>query len=211
MAAPILQVFAREPVAGAVKTRLAAAIGVERAAAVYRELCEVTLQHARLALAQEIVCGIELWCTPAGDSPWFVACAAKAAASLHVQPEGDLDRRMRVALADGLRRAQGVLLIGTDCPVLDPAALEAAAAALATYDAVLTPAEDGGFVLIGARVPLAFDGVRMSTPYAAQDTLSAFNRRGIGCGVLPALWDVDEVADFERWQRMRQAAGTSAQ
>jgi uncharacterized protein len=206
--APILQVFAREPVAGAVKTRLAATIGAERAAAAYRALTEATLRHARRAVAEGAVIAVELWCTPSADSRWFRDCAAMAAATLHVQSDGDLDRRMRTALAAGLTRADSVLLIGTDCPVLDTHALAAAAAMLATHDAVLTPAEDGGFVLVGARVPLAFDRVRLSTPFAAQDARAAFDRVGIRCGMLPTLWDVDEAADFDRWQRMRAIHAT---
>jgi hypothetical protein len=208
-AAPLLQVFAREPVAGTVKTRLAAAIGVERATFTYRALTDVTLRHARVAHAEGIVAGVEIWCTPSPDSPWFQNCAVTGAASLHVQPEGDLDARMRAALTAGLTRADGVLLIGTDCPVLGASALAAAAAMLATHDAVLTPAEDGGFVLVGARVPLAFDDVRMSTPFAALDARAAFNRMGIRCGLLPTLWDVDEAADFDRWQRLRPGNATN--
>ncbi len=201
--APLLQIFAREPVAGAVKTRLAAAIGAARAAAIYRELTEVTLQHAQRALAHGHVAAVELWCTPSAGTPWFNACAATAAASQHVQTDGELGVRMRSAIAAGLTRAEGVLLIGTDCPVLDAAAINRAAVMLATHDAVLGPAEDGGFVLVGARVPVGFDGVRMSTTHAARDTLDGLARAGIRCGMLPASWDVDEVADLERWQQLR--------
>lgn len=204
--APILQIFAREPIAGAVKTRLAAVVGAERAAAAYRELTEVTMQQAGRAHALGFVAAVELWCTPDASSPWFQACAATATASLHAQPAGDLGSRMRAALLDGLMRADAVLLIGTDCPVLDAPAMASAAAMLATHDAVLLPAADGGFVLVGTRVPLAFENVRMSTPHAAVDTLVAFERAGIRCGVLPALWDVDEFADLERWQRLLEAA-----
>lgn len=201
--APILQIFAREPVAGAVKTRLAAAIGAERAVDAYRELTQVTLQHAQRAQALGHVAAIELWCTPRTNTPWFNACADAVAASQHLQAQGALGTRMRLALAAGLTRARGVLLIGTDCPLLDAAALEGAAAMLGTHDAILVPAEDGGFVLVGARVPVAFEGVRMSTSHAAHDTLAIFAEAGLRCGMLPELWDVDEAADLERWQRLR--------
>ena len=208
-AAPILQIFAREPTAGAVKTRLAAVVGAERAAAAYRALTEVTMQQAARAQALGIVAAVELWCTPVADSPWFQTCAATATASLHLQPAGDLGSRMRAALLDGLTRADAVLLIGTDCPVLDVPDMAAAAALLATHDAVLILAEDGGFVLVGARVPLTFEDVRMSTQHAAMDTLAAFDRASIRCGLLSALWDVDEIADLERWHRLLSAARTT--
>jgi rSAM/selenodomain-associated transferase 1 len=204
--APILQIFAREPVPGVVKTRLAAAIGAERATEAYRELTQVTLQHAQHARALGCVAAVELWCTPGTGSPWFDACAITAGATQHLQPAGDLGVRMRTAIAAGLTRAEGVLLIGTDCPVLDAVAIAGAAAMLDTHDTVLGPAEDGGFVLVGARVAVAFDGVRMSTSHAAHDTLGVFARGGVRCGMLPELWDVDEAADLARWQRLR--AGT---
>jgi rSAM/selenodomain-associated transferase 1 len=209
--APILQIFAREPVPGAVKTRLAAAIGAERAAQAYRELTQATLQHAQRARALGHVAAVELWCTPGTGTPWFDACAVTVGASQHLQPPGDLGVRMRTAIAAGLKRAHGVLLIGTDCPLLDAAAIASAATMLDTHDAVLGPAEDGGFVLVGARVPVHFDGVRMSTPHATHDTLAVFTRAGLRCGMLPQLWDVDEAADFERWQRLLAESGVAAQ
>jgi len=208
--APILQVFAREPVPGSVKTRLAAAIGVERATQAYREMTQTTLQHAQRAHTLGHVAAVELWCTPSAGTPWFDACAIHAGASQHLQPPGDLGMRMRAAIAAGLTRAEGVLLIGTDCPLLDAAAIARAATMLATHDAVLVPAEDGGFVLVGARMPVHFDGVRMSTAHASHDTLEVFARAGLRCGMLPQLWDVDEAADFERWQRLRAGPGVAA-
>lgn len=202
-AAVSLQVFAREPTPGAVKTRLATTIGADAAAAAYRELTAVTLRHARAALEAGVISTIELWCTPATDTPWFDACAREARASLHLQRGDDLGARMQYALACGRTRADGVLLIGTDCPVLDVAALTTAATLLRTHDAVLGPAEDGGFVLVGARVPVNFDGVRMSSPHAACDTITAFTRLGIRLCLLPVAWDVDEHADLQRWHRLR--------
>lgn len=201
--APLLQVFAREPIPGAVKTRLAAVIGDAAATAVYRELTMVTLRHAREAQQAGVIDTVELWCTPATISPWFSACADAADASMHLQQGVDLGARMQHALDEGLTHAGAVLLIGTDCPVLDVAALAAAATMLRTCDAVLTPAEDGGFVLVGARVSLCFGGVRLSTAHTTDDTLANFARDGIRCGLLPASWDVDEAADLERWQRLR--------
>lgn len=201
--APTLQIFAREPTPGAVKTRLATAIGPERAATVYRELTIVTLQHARHARAAGIVAAIELWCTPSTESSWFRECAAAAGASLHQQSDGNLGARMSAALAAGLTRSDAILLIGTDCPVLDQFTLAAAGALLVAHDAVLGPAEDGGFVLVGSRVPLTFNGVRMSTEHAAQDSRTAFRSAGIDCGQLPLSWDVDTAADLDRWERLR--------
>ncbi len=206
-ASTVLQVFAREPIPGAVKTRLASTIGDLRAATVYRELTLDTMGHAARAHTDGIVTAIELWCTPRAESTWFRECALAAGASLHEQSEGSLGARMRHALASGLMRADRVLLIGTDCPVLDVATLAAASTRLTDHDAVLVPAEDGGFVLVGACVPLGFEGVRMSTADAASDTLDTWSRDGLRFAVLPPLWDVDEAKDLARWEKLRTSAG----
>jgi glycosyltransferase A (GT-A) superfamily protein (DUF2064 family) len=99
-------------------------------------------------------------------------------------------------------------LIGTDCPLLDPVRLGLAATLLATHEAVLGPAEDGGYVLVGARRLLPFDGVRWSSSHAFADTAAAFTRAGIRFATLPVSWDVDEPADLARWDALRHAPAT---
>lgn len=209
--APRLLVFAKEPVPGQVKTRLAAAHGAERAAAIYRDLTTVTLAHARAAHAVGVVNAIELWCSPTVHSSWFAALARDTGASLHAQADdSNLGHRMSHAIADALARGPSVLLIGTDCPWLDPEALRRAGNALASHDAVLGPAEDGGFVLVGSRRPIAFGVARWSTAHACADAGAAFTRTGLHWCALPVSWDVDEPADFERWDALRIAAAAAA-
>jgi rSAM/selenodomain-associated transferase 1 len=200
---PALLIFAREPVAGEVKTRLAAALGTEAAATIYRELIDATFAYAVAARTQRIVADIELWCTPDPASPFFIALAARHGASRHAQDEGNLGDRMSAALVDALARAPAALLIGTDCPALGVAGLAVAAAALGRADVVLGPAEDGGFVLVGVRVPIRFDGVRWSTAHTLADTRESFKREGVRWVELPMCWDVDEPADLERWNAQR--------
>ena len=95
------------------------------------------------------------------------------------------------------------MLIGTDCPALGVAGLAAAAAALGRADVVLGPAEDGGFVLAGTRVPIRFDGVRWSAARTLADTRASLRRAGVRWVELPMCWDVDEPADLERWNAQR--------
>ncbi len=200
---PALLVFAREPIAGQVKTRLAAALGNEAAATVYRELIDATFAYAVAARTQRIVGAIELWCTPDPGSPFFVELASRFGASRHAQDEGNLGDRMSAALVDAFARARAALLIGTDCPTLGVAGLAGAAAALGRADVVLGPAEDGGFVLVGARAPIRFDGVRWSTGYTLTDTRDSLRRAGVRWVELPVCWDVDEPADLARWNAQR--------
>jgi rSAM/selenodomain-associated transferase 1 len=201
--APALLVFAKEPVPGAVKTRLAQAIGAERAARVYSDLLATTLGHANAASRDGIVSRLELWCAGSCETPFLRGIAAAFGAHRYAQCEGDLGQRMAHAIADGLARSSSVLLIGTDCPLLDATRLALANAALQTHDAVLGPAEDGGYVLIGSRRPLTLDGVRWSTPHALADTTDGFARAGIAFAMLPVAWDVDRPADLARWDALR--------
>ena len=75
----------------------------------------------------------------------------------------------------------------------------------ADYDAVLIPAEDGGYVLIGLRRPLpeVFKGVAWSTPRVLAQTEAQLRAAGASWRLLPALWDVDEPADWQRWQALK--------
>jgi hypothetical protein len=193
-----------------VKTRLAAAIGAQSAADVYRELTAGTLAHAAAARDAGIVRAVELWCTPDADAPYFRQVAAVAGAQRRAQCDGDLGARMMHAIADVLARRSRALLIGTDCPVLDAQRLAAAAAMLDDFDAVLGPAEDGGYVLVGATRPLPLGDVRWSTSHALADTIAGFTHAGIRYATTSALWDVDEPADLARWEALRRAATPAA-
>jgi rSAM/selenodomain-associated transferase 1 len=201
--APRLAVFAKEPAPGAVKTRLAAAIGAQGAARVYRELTTVTLRHAESARRTGVISDIEIWCAPDSHSPYFRELAATFNVSLHPQCRGDLGMRMAEAIASALTRTPAVLLIGTDCPLLDARSLADAGRILASHDAVLGPAEDGGYVLVGARCPLPFAGVHWSSPRTFEETASGFSRAGIRWAALPVAWDVDDAAGLARWEAIR--------
>jgi len=99
-------------------------------------------------------------------------------------------------------RRQPLLIVGTDCPVLTPEHLQRAADALHTHDAVLIPAEDGGYVLIGLRraLPSVFQRVDWSTPRVMAQTRERLNALGASWLELPALWDVDDPQDWQRLQ-----------
>jgi glycosyltransferase A (GT-A) superfamily protein (DUF2064 family) len=92
------------------------------------------------------------------------------------------------------------LLIGMDTPQLTPARLRDASARLAApgVDAVLGPAEDGGWWALGLREPrhgAVLAGVPTSTPGTGRDTLAALRSRGLRVALLPTLRDVDTAED----------------
>jgi len=144
----IVQILARAPVAGEVKTRLIPGLGACRAAKLQRWMTD-----RAIATALDAALGpVELWCAPDRGHPAVEALVRERPLSLHDQLDGDLGARMAGALAHGVAAAGSALLIGSDCPFLTADDLRAAACALARgRDAVLVPACDGGYVLIGLR------------------------------------------------------------
>ncbi len=193
-------IFARAPVAGSVKTRLIPLLGEHGAAALYRSLVE-----RALTVAHESGVGpVELWCTPATDDDFFAACRERFQVTLHLQHEGDLGARMLNAFEDALTRWRRVLLTGSDCPSLTAAELRAAAGALREKcDAVFSPAEDGGYVLVGLSqaMPALFDAMTWGTATVMEETRLRLRRLGWRWHELPVHWDVDRPEDYQRLVR----------
>lgn len=190
-------VFARAPVAGSVKTRLAGLLGPDAAASLHAGL----VRHALSAAAQSRLGPVELWCTPDERHPFFDRCAADFGAALRRQEGADLGERMRKAF-DSARSSPRLVLIGADCPALDAAHLALAAAALDSHDAVITPAEDGGYVLVGLSRPVAglFDGVPWGGAAVMARTRERLAAARATWAELPTLWDVDRPEDYVRLQ-----------
>lgn len=189
---PRVIVFARAPVVGQVKTRLAREIGEARALELYR-WCAATV------LAQLHDPRWALWVafTPADQRPLTEAALGPADRWI-AQPDGDLGDRLAAAAATAFAEGDGpVLLVGTDCVALTAARVAEALTHLAAHDAVLGPALDGGYYLLGLARPLPlFEGVAWSTATVADDTRKNLRRAGATWAELPPEQDLDEVADL---------------
>lgn len=186
-------VFAKAPVPGEVKTRLIPALGAQAAAALHVRLVRQTIETAVAAR----VAPVEIWCSPDDQHPLFRALALPR----HVQRGRDLGERMAHAMDTALADSRFAILIGTDCPVLTGDYLRRAAERLAQgEDAVLGPAEDGGYVLIGLRRhdPRVFEGIAWSTAQVLPATRARLAEHGFRWHELPCLWDVDRAEDLER-------------
>jgi rSAM/selenodomain-associated transferase 1 len=198
-----LQIFAKAPVPGAVKTRLARAIGDAAAAAVHADLAERTLATAAAARSAGMVGAIKLWCAPDTTDPAFALWRERYDVTLATQVGGDLGERMRHALETALRGSKPAILIGTDCPVLDAGYLAQAARALDGHDAVFGPVEDGGYVLIGLARPLdVFTGIAWGEASVMATTRAQLAALGARWSELPMLWDVDGEIDLARWRAL---------
>ena len=188
-------VFAKAPVPGLAKTRLAPALGAEGAAA----LAEHMLRHA-LAQATVAALGpVELCAAPDTTHPALQAAAAACGATLAAQGEGDLGERMHRAFVRHRGGAGAALLMGTDAPALDATCLRQAAHALQQHDAVFVPALDGGYALVGLRRPDArvFAGMRWSHAEVMAHTRQRLRDAGLRWAELPPVADIDEPADLQ--------------
>jgi len=192
-------VFARAPQPGQVKTRLASAIGNEQAAEVYSGWLETLVRQ----LSKARLAPLELWVCPDTEHPLLQRLAEKQGVKLHVQPDGDLGRRMHQALRHSLARYRQAVLIGSDCPVMTVDYVERALRALDQGIAtVIGPAEDGGYVLLGLQQPdpALFDNI----PWSTDRVMSMTRRRLVAAGrrnwaELETLWDIDSLEDYQRW------------
>ncbi|PKO30901.1 MAG: hypothetical protein CVU34_18590 [Betaproteobacteria bacterium HGW-Betaproteobacteria-7] len=195
-----IAIMAKAPIAGLAKTRLIPLLGADGAAELQGWLLQRTVATA---LAADLG-PVSLWCTPDTSHPAFVDCGRDGRLSLHRQPEGDLGQRMLVA-AQTSATAAGVLLIGTDCPMLDARRLRRAAAGLREHDAVLLPAEDGGYVLLGLRQVATelFSDISWSTDQVLTQTRHRLSVLGWRWKEPETLWDIDHPADYLRLQAMR--------
>lgn len=197
---PLLQVFARAPVAGACKTRLMPALGPEGAAALQRNLTRHTLRTASSWRDALPGAEVELWCAPDANHPFFAACAAEFGLMLRVQADGDLGARMWLALMDALCGGRTPLLIGTDCPRLSTRDIIELHHALASHDCGFIGAEDGGYVAVGlARaVPQLFAGVAWGTDRVMAQTRERALAAGASLVEVNCLPDVDVAEDLAR-------------
>ena len=190
-----IAILAKAPVPGLAKTRLIPRLGAEGAASLQRWLLHRTVATACMADTGPV----SLWCAPDDNHPDFAACRAAGPLTLKTQPAVDLGQRMLAAIQANTELA-GTLVIGTDCAVLTPADLRSAADALLAHDAVVIPAEDGGYVLIGMRKAEAavFENLAWSTSTVMAETRKRFAVLGWSVKELPALWDIDVPEDFDR-------------
>lgn len=192
----IICVFAKAPVPGTCKTRLAVRIGDQKAARVQARLTERAITTAIAA----DVGPVQLWSAPDSTHPFFGRCRSRFGVTLHSQRGTDLGRRM----ANAIRLRRPCIIIGTDCPALTPEHLQRAATTLQQHaKVVVIPAEDGGYVLIGSAVNEArlFHGIDWGTGSVMKQTRKRLDRLGIRCLEAPPLWDVDHPADLERARR----------
>lgn len=192
-------VFTRTPVPGRVKTRLIPAIGAERAANLHRAML-----WRSVATAREAGIGpVDLCCTPVCEHPFLAELQGSFDVGMQVQGGGDLGERMHRALTSALAdpgASAGALLVGSDCPFLESGDLRTAAAALEEgADAVIGPARDGGYYLIGLKRSdrKVFSDIDWGSARVLTVTRERFETLGWRWRELETRSDVDRPEDLD--------------
>lgn len=196
-----LVIFARVPEAGKVKTRIAAELGDEDALSAYRRLAELVIG----AVQQAGTYSVTVSYTPDGGGRTMGEWLGPSV-GLRPQGGGDLGTRMAAAIAHAMQLgAQGVVVIGTDCPDVTGSVIEHAFDRLTTADVVLGPASDGGYYLIGMtrlHLPL-FERVPWSSERTLRVTLERARAIGLSVALLEERRDIDTADDWRAWLARR--------
>jgi rSAM/selenodomain-associated transferase 1 len=187
-------VFAKPPHAGKAKTRLIPRLGAEGAARVAEALLQDTLAAAiSVPNAGVIIAATEYFVVDGFEN-----------VPVWLQPEGDLGTRLEGVLQRALSQSAYAVAIGADTPGLRPAMITESSGRLRAVDAVLGPADDGGFYLIGLRRYLdgAFQNIRWSDCTTLTDTVARLGNLGLSYSLADSWFDVDTPEDLDRAARL---------
>jgi len=201
-------VFAKQPRAGFVKTRMTPPLTAFEASSLYECMLEDVLAQT-LAFARTF--GLESWLSVYPPQ----ACeemARRAPSGFHVVPQRGRDLSKRMEWAAGSASAAGVspiLLRGSDSPALSQRTMREALEALREVDVVISPDRDGGYSLVGMRRFCAgLFAHPMSTSRVLDETLRHIASRALRSRLLPPSFDLDTVLDL-RWLAELRTTGAT--
>ncbi|MHC4570126.1 MAG: TIGR04282 family arsenosugar biosynthesis glycosyltransferase [Planctomycetota bacterium] len=189
--------FVKSPMAGKVKTRLAAEIGKQATAGLYKCFVEDLL-----SMIENVDSGLHV-CFHPPEAMSQVQQWLGDQYSYRPQRGDDLGSRLKNAFADAFEDGfSKVVAIGSDSPDLPEKFLREAFDKLESHDAVIGPAGDGGYYLIGfsedSFLEEAFDGIAWSTSAVCDQTRARLKAHGLNVHLLPLWHDVDTQSDLDR-------------
>ena len=199
-----LALFAKAPLLGQTKTRLAGVLNPQGALAAHCELVEHALGQLSAVIGQSNV-QVELWV--GADHPVARQWARTFGVPINLQRGYDLGDRMHHALVDQLSRgADFAAVMGSDCPQLDAEYLNWVAQSASEADVVIAPAEDGGYGLIGmaASQPQLFADMPWGSNVVFEETLRRAHESKLRVAVGEQIWDVDCPEDWARFQNLKR-------
>jgi len=190
-----LQLFAKPPVSGQVKTRLIPDIGTDKATEVYRYCLKRNLE-----LLKDAPFDYQIWLSEPSDDALFKD------KPIQYQQGKDLGARMLHALRDGLQQGfHKVILIGSDCLDLSSDILKRVCEKLQQHELVLIPAQDGGYVLIAVRAsvhPELFRDIDWSSEKVLKQTIERAIHDGLNTLIMNPLRDIDRIEDLQHYAQL---------
>lgn len=189
---PLLFIFAKAPLMGKAKTRLAADIGKVHALRVYRGMCAKILREVEDPRWDAV-----LYVTPDRFMQAEFGGLWPIDMPRAVQKDGDLTAR----LARAFSLKASIIAVGTDAPQIKKRDIAAAFKALKTNPAVFGPADDGGFWLIGLNGPVQqglFEDIRWSHPETFADMKAKLEGH---VHLIRTLMDVDDGPAYEAYKK----------
>ena len=205
----LLLFFMKYPEPGEVKTRLAESIGPDKAAQLYRSFILDILTKLESTQLPFAICFYpeqkkELLMEWLGEGYQYFP-----------QKGADIGERMAAAFLEAFAGGHmRVVLLGSDFPDLPQAFLEESLGALNTHDAVIGPAMDGGYYLVGFRremfIQQAFEGMDWSTEGVFRQTLSILKAHQRRVYVLPVWNDIDTIEDLRQFMERSEDSGIAA-
>lgn len=186
--------FAKSPASAQVKTRLSSVLNAEQRIQLH---CSMTRYVCETATGASL-CPVRLWISGEMDHPFLADLSRQLAVPCHPQAGQDLGARMQNAAGQILEHFTAVVFIGSDCPFIDAAYLHQAMLKLADNEAVIGPATDGGYVLLGLRKlsPTLFEDMPWGTETVLSETQKRLVQLGWSCALLAPLADIDRPEDL---------------
>jgi rSAM/selenodomain-associated transferase 1 len=187
-----LIIFRKNEVLGNVKTRIAAKVGDQKALEIYQYLVDHTLHACRSIASSKFIYYSDFIPTDSISSHYEF--------KFEIQAGFDLGSKMQNAFQNLFDKGfENIILIGTDCAELEPRHIEEAFELLESHEAVLGPAKDGGYYLVGLKrqIPGFFEGIPWSTSKVLLLTLEKLEKQTVTYGLLDLLSDIDEWEDWE--------------
>lgn len=203
-------VLVRAPEKGKVKTRLSKIIGNEIALNVYKRfVVDIT------ATLQNIECNITI-CYHPSHAQFRITHWLGDSYAYSAQKGNNIGERMANAFIRSFSKGfQHVILVGADIPDLTEKIIDEAFSSLQKYPAVLGPALDGGYYLIGFNansfIPEIFKNITWGTGRVCEQTLTVFDKKKLQVHMLPIWRDIDTYEDLAHFYKIHKKNRSAAQ
>lgn len=194
-------IFCKSPILGTVKTRMQPFLTQEASVVLHKSLVIKTIDLA----VKSNLSPVQVWCAPDFSHEFFLDILEQYPVTLHKQMGNDLGQKMSYSLSSILEEAESAILIGTDCPSFVSADLEEALTAMNNNaDIVISPAEDGGYTLVGMKrfTPEVFEGIDWGTETVFEKTVSNISILNRRLAILDTQWDIDRPEDLQRYKKI---------